>query len=175
MGIFGNREEVLIVDADNVTVDPTIAARLPDAGEFLLRLLSPLDEDLLRAVSMEIDRVRHPNGSIPHANLGGIGFRDWKSGPLTHLVTLTVKDNILVGVWASFGLGRQDRRRLESTAARIVDGQGIPAAATWAINSRPGRQLDVDFLGSQLEESWNEAASQIRNGDVIKSFKKWRR
>lgn len=174
MGIFGSREEVQSVDPDNVVVDPDIAARLSDPGEFLMDLFSFLHEDSLIALKTEIDRVRHPNGAIPYDNLKDIGIHDWKKGPLTHLVWLTAKDLILVGVWASFDLGRQERRRIESTAQSIVGNQGIPAAAMWAIRSRPNYRLDVDFLASQLEDSWNETGGQIRNGDVIKSFKKWR-
>lgn len=175
MGIFGSREEVRSVDPDSVVVDPEIAGRLPDPGDFLVRMLSFLSEESLSALRAEIDSVRNVNGSIAYGNLRGIGINDWANGPLTHLVRLTVKDYIIVEVWASFGLGRQDRRRVESTVVRIVKEQGIPAAATWAVCSRPNHRLDLDFLASQLEDSWNEAASQIRNGDVIKSFKKWRR
>ncbi len=175
MGIFGGREDVRVVDPDNVQVIPAVTADLPDAGEFLMDLLSFLHEDTLNTLRAELDRVRHPNGSIPLANLKDIGIHDWKSGPLTHLVWLTAKDKILVGVWASYGLGRQERRRVESTTQRIIDDQGIPAAATWAKLTRPSARLEVDFLASQLEGSWNEQYGQIRNGDIIKSFKKWRR
>lgn len=175
MGIFGSREHVNVVDPKTVTVDPALTARLPDPGIFLMNFLSFLHEDSLRLLTAEIDRVRHANGSIPKEHLRGIGIHDWKNGPLTHLVWLTAKDSILFGVWASFGLGGRERRRVESTALDIAGSQGIPAAATWTILSRPDGKLDVDFLAAQLEGSWNEAAGQIRNGDIIKSFKKWRR
>ncbi|MET0233100.1 MAG: hypothetical protein ABW224_00530 [Kibdelosporangium sp.] len=174
MGLFRSREEVQLVDPDTVVVDPAIAARLPDPGVFLMELLSDLHEESLRLVSAEIDRVRHVNGSIPRGNLRDIGIHDWKNGPLTHLVWFTAKDSILFGVWATFGLGRHERRQIEAAAQDIAVNQGIPAAATWVALSRPNGGLDVDFLATQLVASWNEAADQLRNGDIIKSFRKWR-
>jgi hypothetical protein len=136
-------------------------------------LLSDLDASSLQLLSAEVARVRHVNGSIPKGNLAEIGIHDWKRGPLTNLVWFTAKDWIIVGVWASYGLGRQDRLKIESVAGQIVDSQGIPAAATWALRCRPNGALDLDFLSSQLTDAWKEASGQIRNGDIIKSFRKW--
>jgi hypothetical protein len=175
VGLFSHREETLVVESDNIAVDHEVAAALPDPGEFLMELLSPLHEDSLRQLSEEIDRVRHPNGSIPQHNLKGIGTRDWKSGPLTHLVWFTAKDFITVPVWASYGLSGREKRRIEQAASVIANEQGAAAAATWARLSRPNHPPDTESLAAQLADSWHESAGQIRNGDVIKSFRKWRR
>lgn len=174
MGLF-NREEINFSEPGEVAVDPQIAKRLPDAGEFLLSLLSDLQPDSRRALEEEVQRVRHPNGSIPHSNLGGIGIHDWKNGPLTHLVWTTAKDRIIVGVWASFGLGHKDRKLIAGTAERLTDTQGIQAAASWSVATRAPGRLDIDSLAEQLRSAWTESAGHIRNGDVIKSFRKWRR
>ncbi|MGZ3146534.1 hypothetical protein ACVDFE_31985 [Lentzea chajnantorensis] len=175
MGIFGRREEVQTVDVENVPVDPGVAERLPDAGDFLLRNLSDLPASSLRELAAEIERVRHPNGSITNRNLDGVGVRDWKSGPLTNLVWITAADWIITGVWASFGLSGRDRRQVERTAETIARGQGVAAAATWALRARPEGRLRIESLASQLEDSHSEWYGKLTNGDVIKSFKKWRR
>jgi hypothetical protein len=106
--------------------------------------------------------------------LKGIGFRDWKSGPLTLLVGLRSKDWIITGVWASYGLGRRQGREVTAIVQNLIQEQGVPAAATWAIASRPKRP-DLRFLAEQLSDSYDEAAGLITNGDVIKAFRKWRR
>lgn len=175
MGIFGNREELRSVDTDAISVHPAIAGKLPDAGEFLFRQLSFLHEDSLSELAAEIARVRHPNGSIPRRNLQAIGLRDWKSGPLTHLVWMTAKDMIVVGVWATLTLSRGERQQFEKTVVAVAEEQGIAAAATWAMLSRPDGNLHVESLASQLEDSWSESMGLIRNGEIIKSFQKWRR
>ncbi|WP_156926119.1 hypothetical protein [Glycomyces arizonensis] len=175
MGIFGSREEINFSEPGEISVDHQIASRLPDSGEFLLSFLSDIHPDSYRTLEAEIQRVRHSNGSIPHSNLKGIKIQDWKSGPLTHLVWMTAKDRIIVGVWASFGLSGKDRKLVSSTAERLVDTQGIRAAATWSVATRTPGRLDVDSLGEQLTNSWRESAGNIRNGDVIKSFRKWQR
>lgn len=175
MGLFSRREEISAVSPEHIAVAADLAATLPDPGEYLLTLLAPLHEDSRRALAAELDRVRHPNGSIPRVNLKGVGVQDWKSGPLTHFVLLTAKDTIILEVWASFGLSGQDKRRIAQTASVVAAGQGIPAAATWARNSRPNHRFDVEFLAAQLRGSWEESAGLIRNRDVIKSFTKWQR
>ncbi|MGW6935309.1 hypothetical protein ACWGE0_34975 [Lentzea sp. NPDC054927] len=175
MGLFSRHEETLVIDSDNIAIDPEVSAILPDPGEFLVELLSPLHEESLHQLSKEIDRVRHPNGSIPRHRLREIGLRDWKSGPLTHLVWFTAKDTIIIGVWASYGLSGREKRRIERTVSVINTEQGTAAAATWARLSRPSYPPRTEFLAAQLADSWNESAGQIRNGDVIKSFRKWHR
>ncbi len=175
MGIFGNREELQTVATDEISVDPAVAECLPDAGDFLLRNIAPLAESSMRELAAEIERVRHPNGSITSRNLKNVGVRDWKSGPLTHLVWITAPDSIIVGVWASLSLSGRDRRQVDGTAANVVREQGVAAAATWALRSRPNGNLRIEMLASQLEDSRSEWFGKITNGDVIKSFKKWRR
>ncbi|WP_053733821.1 hypothetical protein [Nocardia sp. NRRL S-836] len=175
MAIFGRREELRTVDTDNVPVDPSVVERLPDAGDFLLRNLSDLPENSLRELAAEIERVRHANGCITNRGLESVGVRDWKSGPLTHLVWITAPDWIIVGVWASSGLGGRDRRQVERTAENIAREQGVAAAATWALRSRPHGNLRIESLASQLGNSWSEWYGKLTNGDIIKSFKKWRR
>jgi hypothetical protein len=175
MGIFGRREELQTVDPDEIPVDPAVAECLPDAGEFLLRNIAPLPESSMRELAAEIERVRHRNGSITNRNLGDVGVRDWKSGPLTHLVWITASDRIIVGVWASFGLSGRDQRQVERTAEIIARQQGAAAAATWALRSRPQGNLRLESLAAQLEDSWSEWFGKITNGDVVKSFRKWRR
>lgn len=173
MGLFGSGEVTVPVDVENVSVFPGLAARLPDAGEFLLDLISFLDDGSLQSVQASIAGIRHPNGAITGVSLDGVGVRDWKKGPITHLVWLTAKDSILLEVWASFGLGRRDGQRLGKGARQVYATQGMPAAATWVLNSRPDARLDLDFLADQLTGSWAESAAHISNGDIIKSFKKW--
>jgi hypothetical protein len=174
LGIFGSREETVPVAPENVFVDPDVAARLPDAGAFLLDLISFLDDSSLRAVGAAVDQLRHPNGAIPGERLRAMKIKDWKMGPVTHLALLTAKDSIALEVWASFGLGRRDGQRIGRAAQQVYLTQGIPAAATWAIQSRPSARLDIDFLAEQLMSNWTELSNLIRNGDIIKSFKKWR-
>lgn len=174
MGIFGSSEEIALVKSENVLVNPDFAARLPDVGSFLLDMLSFLHEDSVRAARAAIDQLRLPDGAIPGQRLRGMGFKDWKLGPVTHLAWLTAKDGILIDVWAGYGLGRRDGRQVSAGAQQVYLAQGIPAAAAWAIRSRPNARLDVDFLAEQLTDNWTELAAQIRNGDIIKSFRKWR-
>ena len=175
MGLFSRREETLVVDSGDIAVDPEVAGILPDPGEFLVSLLSPLHEETLRQLSEEIARVRHPNGSIPRRNMAEVGVRDWTSGPLTHMVWFTAHDIILVGVWASFGLSGRDKRRVEQTASIIATEQGMAAAATWARLSRPDNRPSTESLAAQMSDTWHKNAGNIRNGDVVKSFRKWRR
>jgi hypothetical protein len=174
MGIFGTSEETAFIEPGNVVIDPGITARLPDAGAFLLAALDFLGEPALHATEAAITGLRNPDGAIPGDCLREIGIRDWKRGPLTHLAWLTAKDGIAVEVWASFGLGRRDGKRIGTTAQQVYLTQGMPAAATWAVRSRPGGRLDIDFLAEQLTGNWSELLGQIRNGDIIKSFKKWK-
>lgn len=173
MGIFGTSEETRIVEAGNVAVGPDLAARLPDVGAFFLDAIAFVDESSLRAVEAAITELRHPSGGIPGERLREIGIRNWKRGPVTHLSWLAAKDGIAIEVWASFGLGRRDAKRIGTTANEVYLTQGAPAAAAWALLSRPSARLDVGFLAEQLTDNWSEALGQIRNGDIIKSFKKW--
>ncbi|MEU4253307.1 hypothetical protein AB0F15_38520 [Amycolatopsis sp. NPDC026612] len=173
MGIFGTSEKTAFVDHENVVVDAGITARLPDAGAFLLDALDFLGEPALRATEAAIAGLRNSDGAIPGSRLREIGIRDWKRGPLTHLAWLTAKDAIAVEVWASFGLGHRDAKRIGTTAQQVYLTQGMPAAAAWAVQSRPGGRLDLDFLAEQLRDNWSESLGRIRNGDIIKSFKKW--
>ncbi len=173
MGIFGTNEETAFIEPEDVAVSPDIAARLPDVGAFLLNAITFVDDSSLRAVEAAITGLRHSNGAIPGGRLHEIGIRNWKLGPITHLTWLTAKDSIAIEVWASFGLGRRDGRRIGTTVQQVYLTQGIPAAAAWAIQSRPTARLDIDFLAEQLTGSWSDQLGQIRNGDIIKSFKKW--
>lgn len=174
MGIFSNKEELTSLSPDNVAVHASIAEALPDAGQHLLELLDDLHEESVSAATAEIARVRHPNGGIPHAPLKEIGIRNWKNGPLTLLAWITVTEPIAVAVWASFGLKGQNRRMIEATVQTIVDNQGVPAAATWAVATRPAGKLHVDSLRTTLSSLYTEKIGQITNGDVIKAFRKWR-
>lgn len=173
MGIFGSGEETAVVDPGTMAVGPEFAARLPDVGAFFLDAIAFLGDDPVRAAEEAINGLRHANGAIPGDRLREIGFRDWKRGPVTHLAWLSAKDGIAIEVWASFGLGRRDGKRIGATAHQVYLAQGAPAAALWALASRPAARLDVDFLAEQLTDNWSEQLAQIRNGDLIKSFKKW--
>ena len=174
VGIFGSSEEVALVESENVSVSPDIAAQLPDIGTFLLEMISFLHEDSLRAAGAAIDELRLPDGAIPGRRLRDIGIRNWKMGPVTHLALLTARDSIGLEVWASYGLSRRDRQQVATGAHQVYLAQGIAAAATWAILSRPNARMHVDFLAEQLTKSWSESAALISNGDIIKSFRKWR-
>ena len=173
MGIFGTSEETAIVEPGNVVVSPDVSARLPDAGEFLLDAIAFVGDPAVRATEAAIAGLRNSGGAIPGDRLREIGIRNWKLGPVTHLAWLTAKDGIAIEVWASFGLGRREGRRIGTTAHQVYLTQGIPAAAAWARLSRPSARLDLDFLAEQLTNNWSEQLGQIRNGDIIKSFKKW--
>lgn len=173
MGIFRAGEEIAVVAPENVVARPEVTARLPDVGAFLLDAIAFLGDPALDATEAAIDGLRHTNGAIPGGRLREIGFRDWKRGPITHLAWLTAKDSIAIEVWASFGLGRRDGKQVSTTARQVYLTQGIPAAATWALLTRPAARLDVGFLAEQLTDNWSEQLGQIRNGDIIKSFKKW--
>jgi hypothetical protein len=174
MGLFTSNETVTPVPSDVVTVEPRVTRALPDPGAFVLGFLSDLSQESLAAVAAELTRVRHPNGSIPRAALSGVGLRDWKSGPLTLYAWITVKEQLLTSVWASSGLPRRARKPFEATAGEIVRTQGVPAAATWTVMSRPDARCDLEFLGESLSAAYTESAGQITNGDVIKAFRKWR-
>jgi hypothetical protein len=173
MGFFTSSETVVDVPSDAVAVDPRVVAALPDPGEHLLGLLGDLPQSSLDAFAGELARVRHPNGSIPRDALRGVGVADWKSGPLTLFVWMTAGELIATSVWASFGLPRKQRKPFESTVENIVRTQGVPAAATWTLLSRPDGKRHLDFLAESLLSSYREAG--ITNGDVIKAFRKWRR
>ncbi len=167
-------EETVVIDLGDVAVDSEIAARIPDAGAFLLQELPITDEGIFRAVEASIDRLRHANGAITGKRLSEIGSRNWKAGPVTHLAWLTAQDGIILEVWASFGLGRREGKRIGQQVLQVYLMQGIPAAATWAFRSRPNARLDLDSLVGQLTGSRIEWMGKLTNGDIIKSFKKWR-
>ncbi|GAB1510351.1 hypothetical protein [Actinophytocola sp. KF-1] len=173
MGFFTSDETVVPVPSDDISVDPRVVAALPDPGDYLMDLLGDLSQESLDLVAGEIARVRHPNGAIPFDALTGVGVADWKSGPLTLLVSIHAGELIATSVWASFGLPRRQRKAFESTVEEIVRGQGVPAAATWALMSRPDAKPHLDFLAESLLSSYGEA--RLTNGDVIKAFRKWRR
>ncbi|HEX5493679.1 MAG TPA: hypothetical protein VFX70_03770 [Mycobacteriales bacterium] len=175
VGLFGNSERLNLIEPDTVAVIPEIAERLPDPGSALMDLLGWLPDDVRRATAEEVRRVRHPNGSIPDANLDGIRIRDYKEGPLMLLRWMTAGDSIIVGVWASFWLRGRDSRAVRATAQEVAHDQGIPAAATWTIVARPDGRLNIDSLAEQLSDSWEKYAGQITNKDVIKAFRKWQR
>jgi hypothetical protein len=48
----------------------------------------------------------------------------------------------------------------------LVRKQGVPAAATWAIASRPAGRLSVESLGEQLSSAYDESAGMLTNGDL---------
>lgn len=173
MGIFTSTETVVSVPSEAIAIDPRVAEALPDPGDHLMSLLGGLPQESLAAAASEIARVRHPNGSIPWNALKGVGVADWKSGPLTLLVSIHVREMIATSVWASFGLPRRQRKMFDSTVEEIVRTQGVPAAATWALLSRPDAKMDLGYLAESLLSSYDEA--HLTNGDVIKAFRKWRR
>ncbi|MET9888400.1 hypothetical protein ABZZ20_35845 [Streptomyces sp. NPDC006430] len=174
MGLFSSDEEIDLSPPGLVAVNEGVAEQLPDPGAYLLDLLRDLAPESYESAAAEIQRVRHANGSLTRDGLQGIGFRDWKSGPLTLLVGLQAKEWIITGVWASYGLGRRQGREVTTVIQNLVQEQGVPAAASWAVAARH-RKPDVRSLADQLFQSYEEAAGLITNGDVIKAFRKWRR
>ncbi|MCM2422606.1 hypothetical protein [Streptomyces sp. RKAG293] len=174
MGLFSSDEQINLSPPGLVPVSAWVSEQLPDSGEYLLGLLGFLSPESYELAAAEIQRVRHANGAITDHGMKDIRLRDWKSGPLTLLVGLRVKEWIITGVWASYGLGRRQRREVTTMVENLVHEQGVPAAATWAVASRPNGP-DVSYLAEQLSAAYDEGASHITNGDVIKAFRKWRR
>ncbi|WP_073946257.1 hypothetical protein [Streptomyces kebangsaanensis] len=170
MGLFRSRESLNLEEPGRVEIADHVRTHVPDVGEHFLDFIG-VGRDQLEP---HVDALRTENGWVPIGALHQYGFRKLNNGPLTFLNEMVVRDQVTMSVWASFGLRGSDKRAVESTVARILEEQGHAAAATWAIVARPQARLNLELLGESLTSGWNESVSTIRNGDLIKAFKKWK-
>ncbi|MCW2135392.1 hypothetical protein B0G38_004583 [Arthrobacter sp. VKM Ac-2550] len=175
MGLFGTREEVELLVPDVIEIPTSISDQLTDAGEFFVSWASSsLYEEQAQQIRDLVTARRAANGWIARDSLSDIGVYDFKNGPLTFLVQMTVRDTIVLQVWASFGLKGENKRSIESAVASIFGREGHAAAATWAIGARPSKSLSIDFLNESLTGAWTESLASVTNGDFSKSFRKWK-
>lgn len=170
MGLFGSRESLNLQEPGRVEIADHVRTHVPDVGEHFLDFIG-VGRDQLEP---HVDALRAENGWVPIGALRQYGVMKLNSGPLTFLNMMVAYDRVTMSVWASFGLRGSDKRAVESTVTGVLEEQGHAAAATWAIVARPQARLDLEFLGESLTSRWDESVSTIRNGDLIKAFKKWK-
>ncbi|MEV8375213.1 hypothetical protein AB0P21_20940 [Kribbella sp. NPDC056861] len=175
MGIFGSNEELNLSEPGVLVIPTLVSDCVPDVcSEFISWATGGIDERAAQQVVAAVEKLKGSNGWLPLDSLREIGIMDFKNGPLTFLKGMTVGDYPLMGVWASYGTRGKDQRQIRTTVERLLRTQGHAAAATWALIARPNARLDLDFLGSQLRESWHSNVSYVRNKDFVKSFTKWK-
>lgn len=171
MGLFSSKPSLVLPSTTDIHVPDELRGLLPDPGEMLLGIYPSTVQDM---VAGELDRVRFPGGGY---DLRGVKF-DKKSGPLHLLQWITAGDWITVQVWARKDLGRGQKKEVENIVADLCRDRGVPTAASWTLQAwasadraRPNIQILMDMLAS----TYYEGKSNITNGMVIDSIKKWRR
>jgi len=170
VGLFGSKEALHLEEPGQIGVAEHVREHIPDLGEYFLDFLGAFGS---KRVAPHVDALRGENGCIPTGALDQFGFKKLSNGPLTFLNMMVSYDQIHISVWAGFGLRGGPKRTVESTVSRLLREQGHAAAATWAIIARPEARLDLEFLAESLTGGWDKGVATIRNGDVIKAFKKW--
>lgn len=182
MGLFGSREEIQEVPTGAVVIHENIASVIPDIGGYFLSWLEGpgAEGPLLDEVAAYVNALRDENGWISLDRAGQyIGNSYRGNGPLTFLTRMVMYDSYVTGeLWASTGLRGASKRAFKENIERVLREQGHAAAATWAIAARPeagSLDLDPEFLANQLLSSWGQSVEHVRNIDVIRAFKKWRR
>lgn len=180
MGLFGSREEIREVPTEDVIIPEYVASVIPDVGEYFLSWLGEagVDGPTLAEVAAHVNALRGENEWISLNEAGRFGINKWENGPLTFLTHMTAFDiGAVVPGWASDGLRGADKRAVKANVERVLRTQGHAAAAAWALAARPDARLrlDIEFLAGYLPKQWGESVQYVRNKDVTKAFKKWRR